>query len=79
LALVERNGTWFALLLASDTILPGAIMYAGGGAVQTRPEVVSFLGDEPRMLDTARTLVPLFSAWSSFAGLDFHGLAWRDR
>jgi hypothetical protein len=76
IALIEKNGATIALQLAREGVFPGARMYRSRGAVEVRPEKISFLGDEAGLLRAARQLAPAFSAWRSYAGISFHGLRW---
>lgn len=78
LALREQGGQIIATLFAELTIVPGARMYASRGKVVTRPERISFLGNEQRMVEAAHGVARVASAWESFAGIGFHGLTWPE-
>lgn len=78
LAVREEGGQVIATLFAEPTVVPGARMYASRGRVVTRPERISFLGDEQRMVETAHGVAQVASAWESFAGIGFHGLTWPE-
>lgn len=69
-------GTARATLLNRDAALPGALMYAFTARTAAPPAQISFLGDERRMVETARELAGPLSAWSAFEGFAYHGLAW---
>jgi hypothetical protein len=66
-----------ATLLGEEASLPGARMFASTGVVRVRPERVSFLGAEQRMIATAEALAAPLAAWPAFDGFAYHGLAWR--
>jgi hypothetical protein len=51
-------------------------MFASQGQVTVEPARISFLGDEGRMLRAGRQLRAAFGAWSSFAGMAYHGIGW---
>jgi hypothetical protein len=76
LALIEKNGEVTATLFAAETVIAGAQMFAGRGAVRTGSEQISFFGNERQMFDAAKEVARAASAWDSFAGISFHGLSW---
>ncbi|HZF93316.1 MAG TPA: hypothetical protein VEZ20_00430 [Allosphingosinicella sp.] len=65
-----------ATLLDRGGAVPGARMFALAGRTTAPPARISFLGDDRRMLETSRALAGALSAWSSFDGFSYHGLAW---
>ncbi|HEY0011472.1 MAG TPA: hypothetical protein VGB79_01315 [Allosphingosinicella sp.] len=71
-----EDGTVRATLLATVAAIPGAKMYAPAGRTTARPERISFLGNDERMMETARALATPLGAWPAFAGFSFHGLRW---
>lgn len=76
LALQQKDGQVMATLLPRPAVVAGARMYASRGAVVTRPERISFLGNEPKMIEAAEDVAQVSSAWTSFAGVALHGLSW---
>lgn len=79
LALRETDGQVTATYHREPTTVPGARMYASRGTALTRSDRISFLGDEQRMVEAAHGVARVASAWDSFAGIGFHGLAWPER
>ncbi|GGB70006.1 hypothetical protein [Blastomonas aquatica] len=79
LALVETAGQVTATHLSEPQVVPGAKMYASRGKVQTRSDRISFLGNERAMMEAAEDVARVASAWESFAGISYHGLAWSSR
>jgi hypothetical protein len=78
LAVQKKGGTARALLLAEEGRIAGAQMFASRGRVTVDPARISFLGDEAPMLRAARELRAAFGAWSSFAGMSYHGIGWME-
>lgn len=72
--LVPKSDRTLALRLDQPSLLAQGVGYK-----ETRQQIapanrVSFLGDHARMLRVSDQLQTAFSAWSSYAGMAFHGL-----
>ena len=63
-----------AILLSEPAHLSQGKGYNPSGQQLSSASVVSFNGDYQSMLGTAGRLQPVFAAWSSYAGMVFHGL-----
>jgi hypothetical protein len=76
-AVRQVAGKTVAALLREEASVPGALMFRSTGVVRVRPDRVSFLGAEGRMVATAEALAGPLAAWPAFDGFAYHGLAWR--
>jgi hypothetical protein len=77
IAVTQVGGKAVATMLLEEASVPGARMFASTGLVRVRPDRVSFLGAEQRMVRTAEALAEPLAAWPAFDGFAYHGLAWR--
>lgn len=66
------------VFLDQPGVRAGAKMFARQQVHTIPGSRISFLGDEPRLFETAKTTAPAFSAWPTFAGFAVHGLRWDD-
>lgn len=66
------------VLLDQPGVRAGAKMFARQQVHTIPGSRISFLGDERRLFETAKTIAPAFSAWPTFAGFAVHGLRWDD-